>query len=99
MDLKSALKTMVSSALRHPGRVQTATLSRGLVVRLYVSNDMQDIHLSIQRPEVYPSESEWMTILRKWPVPLPQTWPKPEYKSSPNVKALCACWQTPQLEF
>lgn len=98
--LKTVLANLLCAAKKSPGNIQSITLRNGLEIRLYVDRERQ-VHLALQRQKVFPAETEWLTVLRCWPVQLPEMWPQPVECSSETLKtkALCAVWQTPVLEF
>ena len=99
MNLRDMLSQMVIECNANLLAIQERNLLRGLTIRVYVEPDML-IHLALIRDDVFPSQSEWDTVMRCWPQPLPIPWPKPKAEIGRKLhhRALTACWRVPRPE-
>jgi hypothetical protein len=99
MNLRDVLSRLIVEGNAHVLSTQECTLLHGLTVRVYVDEEMM-MHLALLRKGVFPSQTEWNTVMRCWPQPLPEPLPVPTEASGPrnHTRALVACWRTPRPE-
>ena len=70
--LASILSSMLAEAQSQPGRLQTKTLKKGLRITMVdvTIQGKESVTLSLNRVNVYPSASEWITVLDAMPWPV-----------------------------
>jgi hypothetical protein len=71
--LASILNNLLAAAIKEPGRLATKKLGKGLRITMVVSQSTtapDKVKLSLNRPDVYPSPSEWITVLAAMPWPV-----------------------------
>ena len=71
--LATILNNMIATAQREPGRLQTKKLDKGLRITMVVQTSTtapDTLTLNLNRPTVYPSASEWITVLAAMPWPV-----------------------------
>ena len=66
------LAGMLTRAEQSPGVPQRSSLGRHLLVELLITTDGV-LRLQISRADVPPSRTEWNTVLKHYPHPLPET--------------------------
>lgn len=71
--LRQLLQAMLDEASRNEGTVVKRNLKKNLHLAMVMSKS--DVQLSISRDTVYPSVSEWKTVLANFPYILPTVEP------------------------
>jgi hypothetical protein len=88
------LDQLLKQAELHPGQVQTHALKSGLTVKVNCEID-GTTRLLLAREGVYPSDTEYATILAHWPYDPPLD-VEPEKCQNKNIFGLRAKWETPK---
>ncbi len=94
--LRQLLATHLRLAQLRANAHQAFTLGRGLTVTVYVDGRGRN-HLKLSRLGVYPSASEWATVLRAWPQPVPEG-VKPNQYPDGEHRCLAAVWEVPRVD-
>lgn len=100
--LSAILADMLTEAHANRGRRIRRTLPGDLALVVYIC-ELRRIHLAmIRRGIVGPSLTEWNTVMRAIPWPLPPTWPQPGRvevtRPAGRLVALVADWPlTPDI--
>ena len=98
-NLRDLLSRLIVEGNAHVLSTQECRLLHGLTIQVYVDEDRL-VHLALIRPNVFPSRSEWNTVMRAWPQPLPDPQPQPveAVGGRTHHRALTACWRVPRPE-
>jgi len=93
------LEKLLEQAELHPGQVQEHKLKSGLTIAVNCEID-GTTRLLLARKGVYPSDTEFATVLAHWPydISLDVVPEKYEYNSNHNTRWFClrARWETPK---
>lgn len=98
-DLSSILSDLLRRALEHPGLPARQMLARGCRVDVLVLVDEAGesaTFLQLYRTDVYPSRSEWQTVLKHWPYARDLATPYTIFKGKDGGgRYLKGSWPTP----
>jgi len=99
--LDFVLAQLVEQAGLHPGQVQEHKLKSGLTVKINIEID-GTTRLLLAREKVYPSDTEYATILAHWPYDISLDVVPEKFEYSNNYKSHWFClrarWETPAKE-
>lgn len=94
--LAFVLDKLNSQALAHPGKIQTHELKSGLTVKVNCEID-GTTRLLLARDGVYPSDTEFTTVMANWPYDPPlEIVPEKTESQNGKIFGLRAKWETPK---
>lgn len=94
--LAFVLEQLHRAAELHPGKIQEHILKSGLTIKLNCEID-GTTRLLLAREGVYPSDTEWATVMAHFPYDPPLE-VEPEKCEGKNMFGLRAKWETPAKE-